>query len=68
MYLYLKNLVPYRLYIGLYWKDFTERSYITLYKVSLQLFMFEVGGSIIKGTVPEEQFSAVSRLPLEEFP
>jgi hypothetical protein len=30
--------------------------------------MFEVGGSIIKGTVPEEKFSAVSRLPLEEFP
>jgi len=68
MYLYLKNLALYRLYIGFYWRDCTEHSYIKLYKVSLQLFVFEIDGSIIKGTVPEEQFSAISRLPLEEFP
>ena len=66
---YLKNILPYRLYLGFPWMDFLENLYLALPTHALQTLQASFPSLKIKGTLLEEKyaFSAVSWLPLEQF-
>lgn len=67
--LYLKSHVFFGLHLGFHWREFSESLYLALRTHELQILRAGSHWLLIKGILLGKQstFSAVSRLPLEQF-